>query len=84
MTDPKEMMLAALAHLHTDLVEKMRAAIAAMEPGDKGLAAVMEVARKLLADHDFSALPVEGSPTGKLADDLKKYPFDPRTEGQSH
>lgn len=66
--------------LHTAVVDKLADAIEAMEPGDKGLAAILNVARQLCKDSGVEATAPPGSPVGKLADKLKQYPFDPTTD----
>lgn len=71
----------SLEALHTAVVEKLTESIEKMPAGEKGLAAILNVARQLLKDEGIEAVPVEGSPAGRLKDKLKEFPFDPSTDG---
>lgn len=73
----------SLERLHTAVVNKLADSIEAMPAGEKGLAAILNVARQMLKDEGIEAVPVPGSATGKLADKLKEFPFDASSD-RSH
>jgi hypothetical protein len=73
----------SLERLHTAVVDKLAESIESMPAGEKGLAAILNVARQMLKDEGIEAVPVPGSATGKLAEKLKQFPFDP-TSDRSH
>jgi len=73
----------SLERLHTAVVDKLTESIDAIPAGEKGLAAILNVARQMLKDEGIESVPVPGSATGKLADKLKEFPFDPTTD-RSH
>jgi len=73
----------SLERLHTAVVDKLTESIDAIPAGEKGLAAILNVARQMLKDEWIESVPVPGSATGKLADKLKEFPFDPTTD-RSH
>lgn len=70
----------SLERLHTAVVDKLTESIDAIPAGEKGLAAILNVARQMLKDEGIEAVAVPGSPTGKLADKLKQFPFDPQAD----
>lgn len=67
----------SLERLHTAVVDKLAESIETMPAGEKGLAAILNVARQLLKDEGIEALPTEGSATGRLKKKLEDFPFDP-------
>jgi hypothetical protein len=67
----------ALETLHSAIATKLTDAIESMDADTKGLAAILNVARQFVKDNGIEAVPAPGSPTGKLADKLKEFPFDP-------
>jgi hypothetical protein len=71
----------ALEALHTAVVVKLTESIEAIPAGEKGLAAILNVARQLLKDEGIEALPTEGSATGRLKQKLDEFPFDPAADG---
>lgn len=71
----------SLERLHSAIANKLSDSIEVMEPGEKGLAALLAVARQFVKDNDINAVPAPGSPTGRLKENLEKYPFDPASEG---
>lgn len=70
----------SLGGLHDTLATALGEAITNLAPGDKGLAAIMEVARKFLADNGIDANVRQGSPLGKLVEKVTQFPFDPAGE----
>ena len=74
----------SLETLHSVIALKLADAIEKMDADTKGLAAVLNVARQFCKDNGIEAIPAPGSPTGKLADKLKQFPFDPQAETRSH
>ena len=70
----------SLERLHTAVVNKLADSIEAIPAGEKGLAAILNVARQMLKDEGIEAVPVPGSPTGQLAEKLKQFPFDPTAD----
>lgn len=56
-------------------------AIREMPAGEKGLAAILNVARQFVKDNGIEAIAAPGSPLGNLTDNLTKYPFDPNADG---
>ncbi|GAA0687657.1 hypothetical protein ISN75_14185 [Dyella marensis] len=68
----------ALNALHTAIAEKLTESIEAMPAGEKGLAAILNVARQFVKDNGIEALPSPGSPMSKLTNKLSEYPFDPQ------
>lgn len=77
MTASKE----ALEALHAAIADKLTESIDAMQPGDKGLAALLNVARQFVKDNGVEAIPTPTNPVGKLASKLKEFPFDPAADG---
>lgn len=71
-----------LEALHNAVANKLKESIDSMEPGDKGLAALLNVARQFVKDNGIEAVPAKGSPTGGLVDKLKDYPFNPEEHGE--
>jgi len=67
----------ALNALHTAIAEKLTESIEAMPAGEKGLAAILNVARQFVKDNGIEAVPADGSPLGRLNDKLKEFPFKP-------
>jgi hypothetical protein len=73
-----------LEALHGVIARKLTEAIETMAPGDKGLAAVLNVARQFVKDNNVEAIPTEGSDMGRLVNRLAEYPFDPESDGVTH
>lgn len=71
----------SLEALHTAIAMKLTESIEALDAGEKGLAALLNVARQFVKDNGIEALPAPGSATGGLVDKLKEYPFDPQADG---
>jgi stage V sporulation protein SpoVS len=71
----------SLDALHTAIANKLTESIEAMPAGEKGLAAILNVARQFVKDNGIEALPVPGSATGGLTERLKQFPFDPQADG---
>lgn len=67
----------SLEALHSAIADKLTDAIGKMDVGEKGLAALLNVARQFVKDNGIEALPAPGSSLGGLAEKLKKFPFDP-------
>ena len=67
----------SLERLHSTIADKLTTAIEEMEPGEKGLAALLNVARQFVKDNGIEAELVPGVGAGKLAERLKEFPFDP-------
>lgn len=67
----------SLETLHSAIAIKLTESIEKMETGEKGLAALLNVARQFVKDNGIEAVPTPGSPTGQLAERLKQFPFDP-------
>lgn len=74
----------ALEDLHNAIASKLTTSIEAMEPGDKGLAALLNVARQFVKDNGIEAVPTPGSPLGGLAAKVTEFPFDPAEDGVAH
>ena len=71
----------SLERLHTAVVTKLAESIEAIPAGEKGLAAILNVARQMLKDEGIEAVAAPGSATGKLAEKLREFPFDPAADG---
>jgi len=69
----------SLERLHSTIADKLTTAIEEMESGEKGLAALLNVARQFVKDNGIEAELVPGVGAGKLAEKLKEFPFDPST-----
>lgn len=69
----------SLERLHSAVVDKLTDSIAEMPAGEKGLAALLNVARQMCKDNGIEAELVPGKGVGKLAEQLKQFPFDPST-----
>jgi hypothetical protein len=67
----------SLEALHTAIANKLTESINAMEPGEKGLAALLNVARQFVKDNGIEAVPTSGSPLGNLSSKLQQFPFEP-------
>jgi peptide subunit release factor 1 (eRF1) len=67
----------SLETLHSAIATKLTDAIEKMDAGEKGLAALLNVARQFVKDNGIEAVPAPNSPLGTLADKLKDYPFEP-------
>ena len=67
----------SLDALHTAIADKLTESIGKMGAGDKGLAAILNVARQFVKDNGIEALPAAGSPLGKLNEKLQEFPFQP-------
>jgi hypothetical protein len=74
----------SLEALHTAVVVKLTESIDAMAPGEKGLAAILNVARQLLKDEGIEAMPAEGSAAGRLKKKLEEFPFHPDDLDRTH
>lgn len=74
----------ALEALHAAMAETMTKFIESPPEDGKGLAALMEVARKFLADNGIDSLDTPGSPIGNLKEATKKYPFNPADNMSQH
>ena len=70
----------SLEALHTAIAVKLTESINAIPAGEKGLAALLNVARQFVKDNGIEALPTPGSPTGGLVAKLSEYPFDPQSD----
>ncbi len=73
----------SLERLHSAIADKLTDSIAEMSAGEKGLAALLHVARQFVKDNGIEAELVPGKGVGKLAEQLKQFPFDP-TSDRSH
>jgi hypothetical protein len=71
----------SLEALHSAIATKLTESIEQMPAGEKGLAALLNVARQFVKDNGIEALPVPGSALGTLKDKLKEFPFDPAGDG---
>lgn len=71
----------SLEELHSAIADKLTETIREMPAGEKGLAAILNVARQFCKDNGIEAVAAPGSPIGNLADNLTKYPFQPDGEG---
>jgi len=67
----------SLEALHSAIADKLSESIKEMPVGEKGLAALLNVARQFCKDNGIEAVSAAGSPLGNLADRLKDFPFDP-------
>jgi hypothetical protein len=67
----------SLEALHTAIAKKLIESIDTIPPGEKGLAALLNVARQFVKDNGIEALPAEGSPLSRLSKRLEDFPFDP-------
>lgn len=67
----------SLERLHSTIADKLTTAIEEMEPGEKGLAALLNVARQFVKDNGIEAALVPGVGAGKLAQKLRDFPFNP-------
>ena len=67
----------SLEALHSAIADKLTESIRDMPVGEKGLAALLNVARQFVKDNGIEAVPAPGSPLGNLAGKLKEFPFDP-------
>ncbi len=74
----------ALEALHAAMATTMTEFIKSPPEDGKGLAALMEVARKFLADNGIDSAATPDSPTGKLAEAAKQYPFNPADNMSQH
>ena len=76
----------ALEDLHAKVATTLADALdeAAGAEEKKGLAALLNVARQFLKDNNIEAAAVPGSPTGQLAEQVTKYPFNPAEDGVRH
>lgn len=72
----------SLEALHTAIADKLTESIESMEPGDKGLAALLNVARQFCKDNGIEAVAAPGSPMGGLAGKLAEFPFDPTEDSR--
>lgn len=73
MAGPKE----SLEALHTAIATKLTESIEKMDVGEKGLAALLNVARQFVKDSGVEAVPVLGSATGALVGKFTELPYDP-------
>lgn len=71
----------SLEALHSAIADKLTESIKEMPAGEKGLAALLNVARQFVKDNGIEAVPTPGSPLGKLNDKLKEFPFQPDSDG---
>lgn len=71
---------AELETLHGAIARKLTDSIDNMESGDKGLAALLNVARQFVKDNHVEAVPAKDSDLGKLNNKLQEYPFDPQAD----
>ena len=67
----------SLERLHSAIADKLTISIEQMDAGEKGLAALLNVARQFVKDNGIEAELVPGVGAGKLAERLKEFPFDP-------
>jgi hypothetical protein len=75
----------SLETLHSAIATKLTDAIEKMDAGEKGLAALLNVARQFVKDNGIEALPAPSSSLGGLTDALTKFPFDPSEDsGYAH
>ena len=72
----------SLEALHTAIADKLTESIESMPAGEKGLAALLNVARQFVKDNGIEAILVPGIGAGKLADKLKQFPFDPAADSR--
>ncbi|WP_266156784.1 hypothetical protein [Dyella silvatica] len=68
----------SLNRLHDAIADKLTEAIEQTPIGERGLAAILNVARQFVKDNGIEAVPAAGSSIGKLNDKLSVYPFDPQ------
>jgi len=66
--------------IHGKLAKVFIEALDAIDPAEKGAAAVLNVIRQFVKDNGVDALPAPGSPLGNLADKVAEFPFDPSAE----
>lgn len=74
----------ALEALHAALADKFTDLIQEIDVETKGGAAMLNVMRQFLKDNGIDSVAADGSPLGKLADEMTRYPFDPSQEGTQH
>jgi hypothetical protein len=74
----------AQEELYVVLADRITTTLKGADNDAKGLAAIMEVARKFLADNDTTAADVPGSPLGNVAEAVRSHPFDPRETLKQH
>lgn len=67
----------SLQTLHSAIATKLTDAIQKMDAGEKGLAALLNVARQFVKDNGIEAVPAPNSPLGGLTEKLRQFPFDP-------
>jgi hypothetical protein len=67
----------SLETLHSAIATKLTDAIEKMDAGEKGLAALLNVARQFVKDNGIEAMPTPDGPLGTLAGKLQQFPFDP-------
>lgn len=72
----------SLETLHTVIATKLAESIETMEPGEKGLAALLNVARQFCKDNGIEAVAAPGSAMGNLAGKLAEFPFDPTEDSR--
>lgn len=71
----------SLESLHSAIADKLTETIREMPAGEKGLAAILNVARQFVKDNGIEAIAAPGSPLGNLTKGLTEYPFDPNADG---
>ncbi|QDS19385.1 hypothetical protein [Xanthomonas citri] len=74
----------SMERLHGAIADKLSDTIENMEAGDKGLAALLNVARQFLKDNGIDSVATETNPVGKVAEAVSKHPFDPAESLKHH
>jgi hypothetical protein len=67
----------SLEALHSAIATKLTESIEKMDSSEKGLAALLNVARQFVKDNGIEAVPAPGSALGGLTEKLTQFPFDP-------
>lgn len=70
----------SLENLHSALADKLAESIREIPTGEKGLAALLNVARQFVKDNGIEAVPTPTNGVGKVAEQLKRFPFDPSAD----
>jgi len=73
-----------MERLHGAIADKLSETIEGMEAGDKGLAALLNVARQFLKDNGVDSVATPDSSTARVADAVTKHPFDPAETLKHH
>lgn len=74
----------SMDRLHGAIADKLTEALNTMQPGDKGLAAVINVARQFLKDNGIDSVPTPGGAATRVGEALARHPFDPAESMKQH